>query len=299
VTATTGVATMTAAAGNVDINAIGAAADVDIDAGNDALITGANDFTATATTGVATVTAAAGNVDINAIGATSDVDMDAGRDVNITGAIDINSVAKAGTITNTAGVDIINRAVRNIANTSTTGNIYNNAAININSVAGQDINQTAGRDINLTATRDVNISAQKITIGNTDGSSTVVLPGLKDGGNETDFATIDSGGELGRTDFSVGDVKNALRDVDKGINQVGAMAMAVSALPNLTTGDKKYGCGVGTGVMGSRWAGAAGCTAKVSDSIWINAAVSYSPEVKTKFGSTSNFAGRLGAFWQF
>ena len=106
-------------------------------------------------------------------------------------------------------------------------------------------------------------------------------------------------GTLSKSSFSVNDVKDALEKVDEGINQVGAMSMAVSALPNLTSGDKKYGCGVGTGVMGSQWAGAAGCVAKVSNNIWVNGALSYSPGVKTEFGDTSSFAGRLGAFWQF
>ena len=51
-----------------------------------------------------------------------------------------------------------------------------------------------------------------------------------------------------------------------------------------------YGC------VGSQWAGAAGCVAKVTNSIWVNAAVSYAPGVKTEFSDTASFAGRLGAF---
>ena len=90
-----------------------------------------------------------------------------------------------------------------------------------------------------------------------------------------------------------------MKKVDDGINRIGAMSMAVSALPNFTSGEKKYGCGVGTGVMGSAWAGAAGCVAKVNTNIWVNAALSYSPSVKTSFGETASFAGRLGAFWAF
>ena len=106
-------------------------------------------------------------------------------------------------------------------------------------------------------------------------------------------------GSLSQSSFTVKDVKDALSKVDDGINQVGAMSMAVSALPNFTSGEKKYGCGVGTGVMGSAWAGAAGCVAKVGSNIWVNGAVSYAPGVETEFGSTSSFAGRLGAFWAF
>ena len=104
---------------------------------------------------------------------------------------------------------------------------------------------------------------------------------------------------MARTDFSVDDVKTALEKVHEGINQVGAMSMAVSALPNMTSGDKKYGCGVGTGVMGSKWAGAVGCVAKVGTNVWVNGALTYSPSVETEFGSTGKVAGRLGAFWQF
>ena len=80
-------------------------------------------------------------------------------------------------------------------------------------------------------------------------------------GADDGFVTVNANGVVSRSSFSVNDVKDALQKVDEGINQVGAMSMAVSALPNLTSGDKKYGCGVGTGVMGSQWAGAAGCVA--------------------------------------
>ena len=51
--------------------------------------------------------------------------------------------------------------------------------------------------------------------------------------------------------------------------------------------------------MGSQWAGAAGCVAKVGVNVWVNGALTYSPNVTTEFGSTGSVAGRLGAFWQF
>ena len=218
------------------------------------------------------LTSTAGDVDINS-GGNGIVDIDGAS------GVEIDSVAN--------DVDIT--AAVNLTNSATAGSITN--------TAGQDINNTAGRNYNVTST-NYNNNSDVITLGKTDGSSTVILPGLK-GSSEEAFVTVKSDGTIAKSSFSVNDVKDALQKFDEGINQVGAMSMAVSALPNLTNGDKKYGCGVGTGVMGSAWAGAAGCVVKVTNSIWVNGAVSYSPGVKTEFSETSNFAGRLGAFWQF
>ena len=50
--------------------------------------------------------------------------------------------------------------------------------------------------------------------------------------------------------------------------------------------------------MGKQFVGALGCVVKVSNNIWVNAAGVYSPSVRTEFGDTADFAGRLG-LWQF
>jgi hypothetical protein len=104
---------------------------------------------------------------------------------------------------------------------------------------------------------------------------------------------------LGTSSYSVNDYNTALSQVDNQVSQVGAIAAALTSIPNLTTGSSKYGCGIGTGGYGSSWAGAAGCVAKVAKNIWVNGALSYSSPVSTAFGSTPSVAGRLGVFYQF
>ena len=104
--------------------------------------------------------------------------------------------------------------------------------------------------------------------------------------------TVQPDGVIAKSTFSVNDVKDALQKVDEGINQVGAMSMAVSALPNLTNGDKKW-MWCWHRCNGKRLGRSCGCVVKVSKSIWVNGAMSYSPGVKTEFGETSSFAGRL------
>ena len=51
--------------------------------------------------------------------------------------------------------------------------------------------------------------------------------------------------------------------------------------------------------FGALLAGAVGCSARLNNNVWVNAALSYAPSVDTEFGSTSSVAGRMGAFWQF
>ena len=156
----------------------------------------------------------------------------------------------------------------------------------------------AGVTNGLTVGGDANFNGSQITLGASGGSSTVTVPGLATNG-ESKFVTADANGTLGTSSYSIKDYENALRDVGDAISSVGALAAAMSSLPNMTSGDAKYGCGVGTGVFGSAWAGALGCVAKVHSKIWVNAAASYTPKVETKFGSTPTVAGRLGIFYQF
>ena len=214
-----------------------------------------------------------------------------------TGELDLS--ADAANVDINAATTVTIDSATTTAITGGTGVTIGSTANDVSISGARDVNNTAVRNYNITSA-ETNINSSKITIGKTDGSSAVVLPGLaRTGTTENGFVTVTPDGTLARSSFSVNDVQDALKKVDDGINQIGAMSMAVSALPNFTSGEKKYGCGVGTGVMGNAWAGAAGCVVKVKSNIWVNAAVSYAPGVETEFGSTASLAGRMGAFWAF
>ena len=142
------------------------------------------------------------------------------------------------------------------------------------------------------------VQGRQITLGAADGSSTVTIPGIASPGGQR-FVTTDSTGRVGYSANTVNDYTSALEQVGNQVSSVGAVAAALSSIPNLTNGSNRYGCGVGTGVFGSAWAGAVGCVAKVSNSVWVNGALSYTPSITTAFGSTPSVAGRLGVFWQF
>jgi hypothetical protein len=182
------------------------------------------------------------------------------------------------------------------------------------------VSGAAPGNVNIQGDGNISLDAPEVVLGASDGSSTLTVPGLALAGAGTGFVTADANGVLSRTPFNVNGVlsdisnlqndvskldkrtsrlESAVRDIDNAVESVGAMALAVSSIPNLTSGDKKYGCGLGTGVFGSSWAGAAGCVAKVSDEVWINAAITYAPGVSNSLYSTSSVGGRLGAFWQF
>ena len=158
------------------------------------------------------------------------------------------------------------------------------------------------------------------------GLNTVyTLPGLATGGafagdanqvtseRQTRFTTVDNQGNLGTSSFSVGDVlssfdringrlnniESALGTVNSQIQNVGAIAAALSAIPNLTTDNQRYGCGVGAGGYGSGWAGAAGCAAKIGNHTWVNGALAFTNSLDSGYGSTPSVAGRIGLFYQW
>ncbi|MCP9854180.1 hypothetical protein KBZ14_15075 [Synechococcus sp. HJ21-Hayes] len=162
--------------------------------------------------------------------------------------------------------------------------------------------------------------ANQIVIGSSGNSYT--LPGLAANGNfigtsnqsgETQLVTIDGSGNLGTNNFSptavnnsistinnrLTTVENSLRTVNSQIENVGAMAAALSSIPNFTSDNRKYGCGVGSGGYGSGWAGAAGCTGKVGSNMWVNGAIAFTGANSTPWGSTSSIAGRVGLFLQW
>jgi len=182
----------------------------------------------------------------------------------------------------------------------TTDTLTVNGQTNTNGIVntGGLTTDTATVTGDLTVGGNATFNGSQITLGAANGSSTVTVPGLATGG-KTKFVTANGNGTLATSKYSVNDYESALRSVDNAISSVGAMAAALSSVPNLTTNDNQYGCGAGTGVFGSAWAGAVGCVAKVGDKVWVNLAGSYTPAVDTKFGSTPTVAGRFGVFYQF
>ncbi|MFM2174914.1 MAG: hypothetical protein RLZZ54_2841 [Cyanobacteriota bacterium] len=93
--------------------------------------------------------------------------------------------------------------------------------------------------------------------------------------------------------------ESSLKTMNSQIENVGALAAALSSIPNLTSDNKTYGCGIGTGGYGSGWAGAAGCTGKVGSNVWLNGAIAFTGANSTPWGSTSSVAGRVGVFLQW
>jgi hypothetical protein len=229
---------------------------------------------------------------------------------------DINVEAEGEIGLSTSGTNNSIRLATNGAGTANNIDLDANGDVDI---VGR-VSGAAPGNVNIQGDGNISLDAPEVVLGASDGSSTLTVPGLALAGAGTGFVTADANGVLSRTPFNVNGVlsdisnlqndvskldkrasrlESAVRDIDNAVESVGAMALAVSSIPNLTSGDKKYGCGLGTGVFGSSWAGAAGCVAKVSDEVWINAAITYAPGVSNSLYSTSSVGGRLGAFWQF
>ena len=196
----------------------------------------------------------------------------------IGGATQINNTLGVTGQTTTAGIG-------NTGLLANTGNFTNSGTATIGG------NTTIGGNLGVTG--------KQITLGAADGTSTVTIPGIASAGGGQRFVTADSAGNLSASQYTVNDYNNALQQVEDQVSQVGAIAAALTAIPNLTSGSSKYGCGIGTGGFGSSWAGAVGCVAKLGQNVWVNGALSYSPSVSTAFGSTPSVAGRLGVFFQF
>ena len=208
----------------------------------------------------------------------------------MTGASTTTGITNTGDITNSG---LTKTGTLNVTGLSTTTGITNTGAITNTG----DISNT-GKFTNTGDTKLGTANNSQITIGAANGSSTVTIPGIASGG-DAKFVTTDSNGVLGSSQYTINQYNQALQSVDSQIESVGAMAAALSAIPAITTGDKKFACGIGTGAFGSTWAGAVGCVGKLSTNVWMNGALSFTPSVDTAFGSTPSVGGRLGLFFQF
>ena len=90
-------------------------------------------------------------------------------------------------------------------------------------------------------------------------------------------------------------LEGAARGLGRAVETSGAIASAMSAIPEVTLQeDEPMRCGVGTGGFGRQYAFSAGCAVRVGDRLHLNGALSYSPSVDYNYGSTPSVAGRLG-----
>ena len=115
-----------------------------------------------------------------------------------------------------------------------------------------------------------------------------------------------SDGTLVRSSVSMGQVETAVkktipklesaaRGLGRAVESSGAIAAAMSAVPEVTLDDDEpIRCGVGTGGFGSQYAVSAGCAVRVGEKLHLNGAMSYTPSIDYEYGKTPSLAGRLG-----
>ena len=90
-------------------------------------------------------------------------------------------------------------------------------------------------------------------------------------------------------------LESAARGLGKAVESSGAVAAALSAIPQVSLqDDEPVRCGFGTGGYGSQYAISAGCAVRVGDRLHLNGALAYTPSIDYEYGSTPSVAGRLG-----
>ena len=217
------------------------------------------------------------------------VSVDSVTGTTVTGSLQAAGNASVGGTLGVTGQTTTN-GLGNTGLLANTGNFTNSGTATIGGATR--INNT------LTVTGNTALTGQQITLGAANGSSVVTIPGLATGG-DSKFVTTNANGTVGTSQYSINQYNQALQSVTDQVESVGAMAAALSAIPAITTGDKKFACGVGTGAFGSTWAGAVGCVGRIASNVWVNGALSFTPSVETAFGETPSVGGRLGVFFQF
>jgi len=127
------------------------------------------------------------------------------------------------------------------------------------------------------------------------------MPGLTNNGNfvgkayqsgSTRAITTDAQGNLG-TSY---DLDKGFRGLAAGINSMGAMTAAMSALPTYVGSQDEWGrCGVGGGGIGGGVGAAAfGCAVRIGDRMHLNGAMAIGPSQDYDAGTTSPLTGRIG-----
>jgi hypothetical protein len=127
------------------------------------------------------------------------------------------------------------------------------------------------------------------------------MPGLSNNGNfvgkayqsgSTRAITTDAQGNLGTSSY---DLDKGFKGLGAGINSMGAMTGAMSALPTYVGSQDEWGrCGVSGGGTGGVGAAAFGCAVRIGDRVHLNGAMAIGPSQDYDAGSTSPLTGRIG-----
>ena len=141
----------------------------------------------------------------------------------------------------------------------------------------------------------------QVVLGTT--TSSVVIPSLGGSGKfagrasqqgSTRVVTTDASGNLG-TSFNPKLMEQSISDIARATQSSAAIAAAFSSVPSMTQlNGEPARCGFGTGGFGSQYAIAGGCAVKISESFFLNGALSYTPSINYNFGDTPSVAGRIG-----
>jgi hypothetical protein len=262
-----------------------------------AVAIGANAYAADPATAVGTNANASG-IDSSAYGYNSTASG------NNSAAFGVNSLAQGSGSTATGAFAQAIGSNSIAIGTGASAAATNSTAIGQGATVGSSFTGSTAIGTGASATR-----SNQIILGAQNTNTVYTLPGLapygsfindtNQNGGEYRLTTVDSNGTLGTSTFSVQQLQGALESINNQIKNVGALAAAFSSIPNLTTGDQKYGCGIGTGVYGSGWAGSGGCVAKIGKNAWINGALAITGSESNAFGSQPAVAGRLGFFFQW
>ena len=127
---------------------------------------------------------------------------------------------------------------------------------------------------------------------------------------ENSLVTVESGGrqKLYATDANGDaidiDITNGSRllingrDVEKSIDNVGALSAALGSVPTISA-DSKFTCGFGAGTHSSAYAVSGGCASRVSERISLNAAVAtvfnnHTGDFDDNLSARAGFTFRLG-----
>lgn len=189
----------------------------------------------------------------------------------------------------------------NIANTSANTSSITSNDTDIASL--QSLVKSSGSEVQIGSdSNGVTISSTAVKVGGenvirraSDGSVHIGKNSLvlkESGGRQQMWATDASGNSI---DIDVTNGSRLLingRDVEKSIDNVGALSAALSSVPAVSA-DSQFTCGFGGGTHSSAYALSAGCASRVSDRVSVNAALA--TVVNNQTGeSDDNLSARAG-----
>ena len=158
-----------------------------------------------------------------------------------------------------------------------------------------------------TGSAPVSISSEGVSVGGsnlikeTSGTVSIGENSLKlreQGGRQQMWATDANGDSI---DIDVTNGSRLLingRDVEKSIDNVGALSAALGSLPAVSA-DSQFTCGFGAGTHSSAYALSGGCASRVSDRISINAALAtvinnHTGDLDDNLSARAGFTFKLG-----